>query len=102
MQRLLEDIDIYQINYSSKGENYKYFVGQKIRIDDESLKISRIERDETTWQYYGKVAYLVIVERNGKDYIWRVIEDKPVELILNIRNDKNRIRIEADSLDHNH
>lgn len=87
---LLDEVEIHSISWDQVDRNITYYVGQKVRIGKQGKdrRIIMIARDENSFHLYGYICYRIYINIDGSPHLWRYIENKPVELVFKIHDNK--------------
>jgi len=83
MERLLDQVEIYSISWDTPTATFTYRKGQKVG-KGKDLKIVKIARNEAHYHMFGNICYMIYVEVEGEPRIWRMLENKPMDVVFDI------------------
>lgn len=86
MDKLYTDLKINTITIQKTiHQDFRLSLGQKMKVTiggkPQDITISRIERDEANFHYFGAIAYAVYAIMGGEEFLWRSYHGYAVECI---------------------
>lgn len=83
---VLDEVEIYSISWDSKTRNITYHVGQTIKTGKNTpeREVIKILRDEVSFHKFGNICYRIYIEFEDRPKLWRLIENKPVDIVFKI------------------
>jgi hypothetical protein len=83
---VLDEIEIHSVSWDTTTRSITYSVGQNIKTGKNSpeRQIIKILRDEVSFHKFGNICYRIYITLDGAPKLWRLIENKPVDIVFKI------------------
>jgi hypothetical protein len=85
MDKILGNQVIHQITIGPPMNGMQFRVGQEVHAGKHGRrKITKIQRSENSFYYFGVVVYITYIDVDGIDRVWRYDEKQAVSVVCDI------------------